>query len=91
MAKLKGHHLDHELVKLVIQVFNIHVPLEFYAEEKMKELLIECEGLDDEARRVIRMIESALDWKGRHPSLPLATENLWREDLLLRARGLERA
>lgn len=90
MSKLKGHHLDHELVRLVIEVFNIHIALELYAEENMKKPLLECEGLQDDDRRAIRMIESALDWNGRHPSLPLATENLWREDLELRAKGLVR-
>lgn len=94
MAKLKGYHLlDHELVRLVVRLFNINLPLNLVgiADANMKKPLLECEGLEDEDLRIIRMIEAALDWKGGHPALPIATENLWREDLELRAKGLIRA
>lgn len=90
MAKLKGHHLDHELVRLVVDVFEINLSLSVYAQEKMKKVLLECEDLADEDRRLVRMIEASLDWKGGHPTLPIATENLWRDDLDLRARDLVR-
>ena len=93
MGKLKGHHLlDNELVELVRSRFNINITnhIAGIADANMKRYLLDIPELGDEGGRIVRMIESCLDWKGGHPALPIATENLWREDIEDAAKGLVR-
>jgi len=93
MGKLKGHHLlDDELVELVCSRFNISIThhIAWVADANRKRALLDVPELGDEGERIVRMIEACLDWKGGHPTLPIATENLWREDIEDQAKGLVR-